>query len=87
LYLNNLGCLISDGIIEGNVQDGLGYGKLMHGIFWTNVSFHELLPQGMAGRLLNQGNGLKSMKKRGERSTFIEGALSKLAGTGKKYYN
>jgi hypothetical protein len=64
--LNDLGSLISNGIIEGNVQDGLGYGKLMHEIFRTKGSFHELLPEGMAGRLLNQGKGFKSMKKKGK---------------------
>jgi hypothetical protein len=38
----------------------------MHEIFWTNVSFHELLPGGMAERSLNQGNGFKSMKEKGK---------------------
>jgi hypothetical protein len=65
--LNDLGSLISKGIIEGNVQDGLGYRKLMHEIFWTNVSFHELLPGGMAKKSLNQGNGFKSNEKKGGR--------------------
>jgi hypothetical protein len=71
--------LISNGIIEGNVQDGLGYGKLMHEIFWTNVSFHELPPGGMAERSLNQGNGFKSNEKKGKGSTPLNGPIRKLA--------
>jgi hypothetical protein len=64
--LNDLVSLISSRIIESNIQDGLGYRKLMHEIFGTKVSFHELLPEGMAGRLLNQGKGFKSIKKGGK---------------------
>jgi hypothetical protein len=59
----------------------------MHEIFWTNVSFHELLPGGMAERSLNQGNGFKSNEKKGKGSTSIKGGMRKLAGIGKKYYN
>jgi hypothetical protein len=65
--LYDLGSLISNCIIEGNIQDGLGYGKLMHEIFCTEGSFPELLPARMAEELLNQGKGLKSMEKRERR--------------------
>jgi len=65
--LYDLGSLISNCIIEGNIQDGLGYGKLMHEIFCTEGSFPELLPERMAEELLNQGKGLKSMEKKERR--------------------
>jgi len=51
----------------------------MHEISWTNVSFHELLPGGMAERSLNQGNGFKSNEKKGKGSTSIKGGMRKLA--------
>jgi hypothetical protein len=38
----------------------------------------------MADELLNQGNDFKSMTKRPKES---KGAIPRLAGTGKKYYN
>jgi len=63
--LYDLGRLISNGIIEHNIQDGLRYGKLMHEMFCTKGSFPELLPKRMAEKLLNQGKGSKSIKKRG----------------------
>jgi hypothetical protein len=61
--LYDLGSLISNGIIERNIQDGLRYGKLMHEIFCTKCSFPELLPERIAEKLLNQGRGPKSIKK------------------------
>jgi hypothetical protein len=41
--LDNLGCLVSGGIVEGNFQDTLGYGKLMHEKFRFLPSFPEFL--------------------------------------------
>jgi hypothetical protein len=38
--LDDLGRVISNGIIERNVQDGLGYRKLMHEEFRSIPSFH-----------------------------------------------
>jgi len=41
--VDDLGCLVSGGIVEGNFQDALGYGKLMHEKFRFLPSSHEFL--------------------------------------------
>jgi hypothetical protein len=41
--LDDFSCLVSGGVVEGNFQDTLGYGKLMHEKFRFLPSAHEFL--------------------------------------------